>query len=354
MAKSAITNFYEEQVLPKLFDSVPRLFPQYGFVLKHTTKGRKWSSPLHFDKTPSTTGKKEKTVILEGFQGAKEYGGPSMSFIDLYLLDHPNLKPYEAIYEMAGVVGVARPEINPEALSEMEKAHNYYRKLGTFAEECRTALLSGDAEVQGVREYCNSRSLSEIEINRGRLGFFRKGCRLQPFFDDAFTSEGKTVYMESRCDYLTIPVIAENRVVSMIFRAVTNEPNVKRYLYPSGDTTKSKGYLYNMPVVPHSDSLILVEGQIDALTIVCSNAYAVGGNRPEIDCMALGGSSILPEAVKRISRLGYRKVYVLIDRDTKGYNYEFFYSIRNQFREIAPHINIEMMCFPDSVTKLFD
>ncbi len=354
MAKSQITQFYEEQVLPRVFDNVPKLFPEYQFVQKHTTKGRKWSSPLHFDQTPSTKGKREKTVIPEGYKGAIENGGTSMSYIDLYMLNHPNLKPYEAIYEMAHICGVPKPEFDPKLLGEMDRTFSQYRKLGAFAEECRKALLSGAPEVQNVRSYCTGRSLSEIEINRGRLGYFHKGCALQPFFDDALTNEGRPVYVDDRYDYLTIPVIAENRVVSIIFRAVTDDPKVRKYLYPSNDQTKSRGYLYNMPVVPHSDSLILVEGQIDALTITCSNAYANGGNCPEMDCMALGGSSITPEAVRRIARLGYRNVHVLIDRDTEGYNYEFFYAIRGQFREFAPNINIEMMSFPDSVTKLFD
>ena len=56
----SITDFINDELLPRVFDNMDTVFPER----KWTLKGKRWSSPFHTDGTASQSGARERSYIV--------------------------------------------------------------------------------------------------------------------------------------------------------------------------------------------------------------------------------------------------------------------------------------------------
>ena len=98
-----ITIFVNEELYPRLFNSLDRAFPQMGFKRYRAD----WHSPKKIDGSNPGTPRPDKSVITSKIPGrVLEQGGESLSLIDLYM-NLNGVDFLEAVKQLCSLVGLA-------------------------------------------------------------------------------------------------------------------------------------------------------------------------------------------------------------------------------------------------------
>lgn len=293
-----ITIFVNEELYPRLFNSLDRAFPQMGFKRYRAD----WHSPKKIDGSNPGTPRPDKSVITSKIPGRiLEQGGESLSLIDLYM-NLNGVDFLEAVKQLCSLVGLALPDSDP---GQAERWREIERKQIARRESLnrqRKALFADEGKE--VLDYLHSRGWSDEEIEKAELGY------LSPEEAQRLSKETET-YIKPGYP-LSIPLSSRGKLYGFKLRTISQEVEGNKYTYTSG--TNKKENLFNLPGVKMEDNLIVVEAELDALHAQVKEG--ISGYY-----VATGGGSLSEELLSEAAKVGYKRITLLLDNDKPGQGY---------------------------------
>lgn len=307
-----------------IYDNIGTLFPAYGFVRMQAGGPRDhWASPLKIDLSHPKTPNREKTVVSACDLRFREQGDwdNSVNVTDKLMEDYSLGSVFEVYRFIADRFNLDMPttsESGPKNAGKSRRA-----QLLEFLEDYFVWNLenNGGAACRKAREYLAGRGFTSDQVKAIRFGFvpgwdkvesyvtrsrwrftgeeMEQACRVRS--DEGYTTVGKT-------HVLAIPYRCGGELKGFLFRAI--DATAPKYKANTGLDRKSS--FFNIPEGRESKELIVVEGEMDALT-----ASAAG----IADVVAIGGSDISGERRNQVyDALGRKtvKITLCLDLDTDG------------------------------------
>jgi len=279
---------------PQIYDNMDLLFPGYGFrrVAAGSPKDR-WASRLKIDLSEPKTPNREKTVVFASdfkFREQGDWDNP-VSVIDKLMEDNSLQSVYEAYRYAASRLGLEVP--SPAAASSRSRENERREKLLESLQEYFVWNLNNNSgeKCRQVRRYLAQRGYTldwvekigfgfvpqwdrvEAHVTASRMGFTREeldaACKVRG--EDGYTTVGTK-------HVLAIPYRCAGVIKGFLFRAV--EPGVQpKYKANTGLDRKSS--FFNLPKDRTPKKIVVVEGEMDALTASAAgirNVVAIGGS----------------------------------------------------------------------------
>lgn len=344
---------------PVIYDNIDTLFPAYGFrrVQEGTDKDR-WISPLKLDLSRPKTANKEKTVVSACDFRFREQGewGDSISVVDKLMDEYGCSSVYDVyryiasrfLLEMpSGSTSLPRPECKKNKVLEALADYFCWNLANNTSPACRK-----------TRDYLSDRGFDSEAIARLGFGFVPSWDKVEAYITSPrmrFTKEDLLEACLVRCEdgytsvgrkhVLAIPYRCGGELKGFLFRAIENDIQPKYKANTGLDRTSS---FFNMPSDRSEKSLIVVEGEMDALTATAAGIEGV---------VAIGGSDISGERRRLIydalSR-NTRRITLCLDLDPdkegKPDGKKRFNAIRRSLHtifDISPDFNeVYVACFP--------
>ena len=309
-----LRNFVDEELYPKLWESINTIFPEWGFTFAFG----KWRSNKRLD--GSTSNRKDKTIItqqqhqfiLENGSGGAD-GKRSKDLISFYMeLHNKNPKDREeridTIRELSNKLGLTFPEASNS--EEYERLRRKREELSLSHDRQVRALFSPEgAEVLNYLK--EKRGYSEDVIREMGIG-----C-LSPSEAEALNRTEKIVVWRAEDYPLSIPYYSGGKIIGFKNRAISEEALLRnggqKYMNTKGLTKLENPFA----IYPNSLSrgtntkgeIVVVEGELDAL-----HAIALGLT----NVIAVSGGDIREETIWNLKKNGYRNIVILLDSDFAG------------------------------------
>jgi DNA primase len=313
-------DFYEEHVLPVVFDRLDAVFPELG--LKRTGKG--WTA-TNREATQARFGARPDRVVCNRPGGFLVHGTGPVSW--LAYLKGGTATPrgadfVEAVKTLASAAGVdcspLERELTPEEAERFQARQRRGDLLENFVALTHEALL--DPAGKAARAYLMGRTFREDELEGLPLGFYAgveavsAAMRAKGYSEAELAASG--IMADGRwAGRLLIPWRdARGRVSTVAARDLTGSAgDGAKYLYLKGGT---KPPAFGLDVVKDSetarrDCVVLVEGLLDVVLL-----HARGMD----NVAALGGSGGLLTADRwtELGRLNARPFVLALDSDEPG------------------------------------
>lgn len=308
-----IGTILDNEILPLVFEMADQVFPEFNFK-RH---GNKWISTngLKIDGSHGETGKVYYYQNMP-FQ-IKDYtrGNPAVTS---YLENRDGKNWLEVVRYLAEITGVQLPE-KPTTQEEQEKYQSHqdrFNLLEAMNDYFKSQLLE-NPEAKKVKEYLYNRGYqSYIPQNKDELHLTEKmGLGYIPSQDELknhLNALGKDSSMmedlfpeaAGSTHQITIPLRCNGRIVGFCFRRIDEER--PKYFYTKGERNS---YLFGLNRASKENSLVLVEGVLDALHL-----QALGFN----NVASLGGASLNQNQIELIKRAKYKNIILCLDNDETG------------------------------------
>lgn len=186
------------------------------------------------------------------------------------------------------------------------KAYDMQKQLERLAQLTQEALFQDKGKE--VLDYLhNTRKYTDGFIKYAKLGYV----------DNAITKECNIVIAKKEVDDrpLIINCYCDNRYYKPILRKIKEDKDGNKYHYFADDKKTERLFGITAPkTYDNKDKrLVLVEGQLDMLRL----QYAFDKIGLKVNVAGLGGSTISDAQITQILSNEYKKVYLLLDTDTK-------------------------------------
>jgi DNA primase len=335
-------DFLNTTLYPALFERLPEALPEFHFREKEKGGGyRLLESRTGARPDGHTSSEAGKTFVSEKTPFYLSDFNPSRGrSIWAYLKEREGLDSagtFALLCELAGVRPAAN--LSPEALERMEKAarkaevfeglNSFYLKQlhtssGAGAERARAYLKARGYTLQELRQEEQALKNEYMGGERMELGFCPNLAEVKQYLqaqkrtvkerneageeiereEARFTIEEieKALPPNGAAGRVTITLREFGQVVGFKFRAV--DETDPKYLTLEG--YKRERYL---PGLKRGENIVFVEGELDVL-----RAHAAGF----FEVVALGGSSITEEQIKRALSAGAKYLTLALDNDEPG------------------------------------
>jgi DNA primase catalytic core len=326
-----ITDFTDNELYPKLFDSLDIAFPEFQF----RKSGGNWVSGNKLRLNGSEGHNIGSVCVYRNspyFLQDYSSGGKA---ITSYLQESGKACSWiEAVKHLAKAVGLEVPsrDLSEEEL-ERSKESELMSRLCEAANDFFIENLSDPesqiaktSEAETLRNYLKGRGYTrgilrahheelDVRANKMELGFIPSQKALADYLKgrDFNLSEINRLFLTDAIGTshkLSIPFRDPvGRIVGFAFRNInhTDKSTIGKYLYSTG--LKRNSLLFNLRAVKGDKDLIIVEGLLDAL-----HAKALGLD----NVVALGGTSLNSDQIKAAKRYGVKKLTLCLDQDQGG------------------------------------
>ena len=317
---------WEDRVAdPAIYEHLDTLFPGYSFRRVNPGGPRDhWASRLKLDLTLPRHKIAEKTVVYRSEMRFREQGewAGGIGVMDKLIQDNGLSSIYEA-YALVSrklVLDMPQPDSREvrEALSRTSRRESLLETLLDYF--CWNIQNNPSAKAREVRKYLkNVRGFADDDITRFCLGFvpdwskvvryitIDKQYRLEELDEvcgvrneEGYTAVGKT-------HTLAIPYVCGGKVKGFLFRRLDDSRPGPKYIATAG--LERKRVFFNMPEKLSSGTLVVVEGEMDALKATAAGIQNV---------VAIGGSEIAGERRLQLEdafRRGVERIILCLDLD---------------------------------------
>jgi len=307
--------FYEQEVLPALFERLDSAFPEFGW----TRKGRGWTATKRVPGVGKTDGARPGRVVCNEPFGFLVHGGDATSWT-AYVSEgvSPQGRDFmEAVRKLADLAGVNASVLDRDPTPEEEARHRRLELLETFVSQARDVLLSEAGK--GARDYLGERGFKEDDLEDLPFGLYDTSDEVKRRLVDAGFTEDEVkrsgLLVDARwTGRLVIPWRNRWSSVSTIAaRDVTGAAEeASKYLYlKGGKKPPAFGLDEVLRTQEGRDRLVLVEGLFDTLLLRSRgfpNVAALGGD----------GKLLTAERWTDLREAGVKKVVLVLDNDEPG------------------------------------
>lgn len=297
-------DFYEREVLPALFASLDRAFPEFGW--RRDRQG--WTATKKVESVRA-----DRVVCHKPF-GFYVHGGEATTWLSYVHGSKPQGRDFvEAVRRLAGLAGVdASPldlELSSDDRAAWEKRERKAGALEAFLATSKAALL-GDAG-RGARDYLESRGFTAEEIADLELGLYTKPESVKRELVVAGVDANEVEAFGLADAKWTGRLVGAmrnrfGRLETFFARDLTGKAEPK-YLYLAGAT---KPDLFGLDVALRTkegrEDLALVEGVLD---VVLLHARGLSG------VAAIGGANLSTAKLEKLHEAGVRRVTLALDYD---------------------------------------
>lgn len=277
---------------PAIYDNIDLLFPAYGFRRIGTGSQKdRWISPLKLDLSIPKNPNKEKTVVCAVDFTFREQGEweDGRRVMDMIMEEYNCGTVYEAYRYAAQRLGLEMPVNTGQGRRERSR---HQKLLSTLEDYFSWSLLQGESDnARMVREYLVGRGFTLDMAKKLRFGYVPRWEKVEKYITSerqGFTKEE----LDEACQVCSedgrttvgwkhlfaIPYRCGGELKGFLFRAI--DPEVKpKYKATTGLDRKS--VFFNMPEGREPKDIIVVEGEMDALTATANeipNVVAMGGS----------------------------------------------------------------------------
>lgn len=272
---------------PVIFEHIDELFPAFGFVLVQEC----WCSPLKMDLSRPQTPRRDKTVVSRADMRFREQGrwNDSVSVNDMLMSEYR----LSSIYEVCRMVS-DRFCIPMPSTSAYDGSRDRRQRVLAKLQDYFTWNIennSGYACKAARRYLTETRGFTDEWIRRLGIGFvpawdkvvaavasprnritpeeLDEACKVTS--QDGYTSVG-------RDHVIAIPYRCGGELKGFLFRSVDPEVRPK---YRANTSLERKSVFFNMPEDREPKDIIVVEGELDALTATAAgiaNVVSIGGS----------------------------------------------------------------------------
>lgn len=275
---------------PAIYERLDTLIPE--LKLKRIGAGTardRWVSPLKADLSSPKRKNPEKTVISRSDMRIREQGewAESQSVISRLMEDNDLKTVYEAYRLAADKIGLDMPLPGSKEVSEtIRKAERRKTLIDTLTDYMEWNLVHNKGErAEATRKYLKEkRGLGYDDWERFSIGYLpgmrsiykymeKKGYSKEEV-DESFGIRAGAAMSHP----LAIPYICGGENKGFIFRRVEKGEGPK-YMATAGLDRKS--IFFNMPPDKEPKGILVVEGELDAITATCNgfpNVVAMGGS----------------------------------------------------------------------------
>ena len=319
---------WEENVAkPFVYEHLDTLFPAFQFrrVNPGNPTGDHWASRYKKDLTLPKVKNAEKTVMYRSDLHLREQGdwGKGIGIMDLYMLEYGIPDIYRAYQHLDAkhVLGMPLrdgPEVTKRVKARERKTAILDELMSYFAWNLEN---NASAKARAVRKYLNEeRGFTKEQVSRLNLGFVpewgtviryitvKKGFSLEELEQacEVRNSEGKTSV--GKYHTLAIPYECAGVLKGFLFRRV-GEGTGPKYIACQGLDRKSA--FFNIPADADLGSIVVVEGEFDALKATAEGVSNV---------VAIGGAEISGERRSQVEdaiRRGVKRITLCLDLDAE-------------------------------------
>lgn len=300
----------DEELIPAVFERLDEIFPGLQFK-RH---GDDWHSPLKLDGTRPGKKRSDKTHAPSKRKGwmFDADGSRRSSFVE-YMAEQRGVEKHEAVKLLADAVGMKMPQGEFNA-AEYAKRQRLDAILHDAQEYFSNALWT-NTEAAPWREYLAGRGYTDDDIRAMNIGYLTSKAQVLVHLNGRghdLTEIKEAVKLGSPgigdTHRITLPYFSEGRLRGFSFRAGKGYTGGDKYLNQTGPL---KGVLFALKANLKGD-LILVEGQLDALT-----AHLRGFE----NVAAITGSDMTDGQLEQVGKLvgrGVRRVLLCLDNDDTG------------------------------------
>ena len=297
-------DFYEREVLPALFASLDRAFPEFGW--RRDRQG--WTATKKVESVRA-----DRVVCHKPF-GFYVHGGEATTWLSYVHGSKPQGRDFvEAVRKLAGLAGVDPSPLDLELSSDdrvaWEKRERKAGALEAFLATSKAALL-GDAG-RGARDYLESRGFTAEEIADLELGLYTKPEAVKRELVVAGVDANEVEAFGLADTKWTGRLVGAmrnrfGRLETFFARDLTGKAEPK-YLYLAGAT---KPDLFGLDVALRTkegrEDLALVEGVLDVVLLHARGLFGVA---------AIGGANLSTAKLEKLHEAGVRRVTLALDYD---------------------------------------
>lgn len=306
---------------PVIFDHIDDLFPAYGFQRVSSSKDR-WISPLKIDLSKPKTPNREKTVVDAQDFKFREQGDWDnwISVIEKLMEDYNIGSVFDAYRFIAQRYSLDMPTFSGKGSINFTERSKKTRVLEALEDYFVWNIRNNSgSQCKAVKEYLSLRGFSGEDIERFRFGFVPSWEKVESFITSARmritkeeleeacrvrSDEGKTSVGKKHV--LAIPYRCGGEIKGFLFRAIEDDIQPK---YKANTGLDRKNSLFNMPEDRTEKDIIVVEGEMDALTATSAGIDNV---------VAIGGSDISGDRRNQVFdalNRNTKKIYLCLDLD---------------------------------------
>lgn len=233
--------------------------------------------------------------------------GYSEGLLD-YLSDRDKVSDDETILKLAQITGVSIPELSEEESEQFKRTRDRQRLYKDILATTKFGLWKYGADVV---EYLRNRSYADTEILNMDFGYLPIVSELETYLiykkhSPALVSEVISSFRPTH--KLIIPIFNPSGIIDGFVTRTIDDTITPKYLYSKGLTRGS--YFINSYEVKNNDTIIIVEGIIDALLLTEKGIKGV---------VACGSSAPTNDQLNSILKSKYVKNIVLcLDNDQAG------------------------------------
>ena len=313
-------DFYEQEVKPAVFESLDRVFPEFGW--KRTTSGGWRATNREATKTSTFGDVRPGRVVCNrpGPGGFLVHGGPMVDWLEYRTGKKLHEKDFvQAVKDLAALAGVDtsaldRPE-TPEQREKRERREHHRALLDKFVDQARDALLGeagGDARTYLVAD----RGFDKNKLKDLPFGLFTTGEDVEThlvgngFLEADVRASG--LLADTRwTNRLILPWRdARGHVATIAARCLDgSEP---KYLYLQGGK-KPSAFGLDVALWDRPNELVLVEGLVDSVSLQTRGLRHVASLGGSLDLLTV-------DRWKALQDLGPRRFILASDADEAGRN----------------------------------
>ena len=318
---------WEDRVAdPAVYEHLDTLFPKYAFRRMHAGEPKDhWASRYKVDLTLPRYKNAEKTVVYRSDMRFREQGDwdNSIGVMDKYIVDRGLTSIFEAYRDISERLGLAMPQSGDKEVTEaIGKMARQVTLMDTLIDYfCWNLENNKSTKASATRTYLKkARGFTSEQISRFCFGFVPDWNKVVRYItvdkhfplDDLnevcgvmnsenYTAVGKT-------HVLAIPYECAGIVKGFLFRRIDDNREGPKYL-ANADLDR-KSVFFNITADPDPKDIVVVEGEMDALTATAAGIENV---------VAIGGSEIAGERRRQIEdalhRRGVRRITLCLDLD---------------------------------------
>lgn len=338
--KDILREWERMTALPAVYEHLDTLLPAFGFrrMLVGSQKDH-WASSLKANLTHPKQKNPEKTVVYKSDMKIREQGDWSSAegVMDRIMRDRGLSSIYEAYSYVSSVIGLDMPSPTSDKVRQSAAKHSRREQLLSYLEDyfCWCLWNTNSARAQEVRSYLEKkRGFDRQAWDKLRFGFVPEWGTVirRTVTDGGFTIDEINEYCPvpgkdgkspvGTYNILSIPFRSAGILRGFLFRSI--KPSEKGAKYIANTNLNRKAALFASPGGTLSNTIAIVEGELDALQAAAQgipDVYAIGGSD-------LGGerSTMIRDAITR----GAKKIILCLDLDTIKDTTEANHTARHQ------------------------
>lgn len=281
---------------PVIYENIDLLFPSFCFQrLQAGSDKDRWASSMKMDLTSPKTPNREKTVVRLSDFKFREQGewDNSISVIDKLMEDYSFSSVYDVYRYIAGRFNLEMPTTYGSGVSDKSAVSRRESLLQGLADYFSWNLMNNSsARSRATWDYLLGRGFTADSIKELGFGFVPSWEKVESFITSPrmrFTKEELDSYCRVRSDedgytsvgikhVLAIPYRCAGELKGFLFRTIDGDAQPK---YKANTGLERKVSFFNMASDRSPKEIIVVEGEIDALTARAAgiqNVVAIGGS----------------------------------------------------------------------------